>query len=637
MDEEKKPSRIEAMKRALYTKNATVVRKDGILHPQSFDAPKTWKDDTVKKSESTTLRIPSTIYRKFFIGAVIFFILAILFGLFTFFHGSNTVSNDDIEIHVIGNAFAAGGESLPLQIEVVNKNNVPLELADLIVESPKGESGETSGDYNRQRFSLGTIAGGKSKTQNVELTLFGAEGAVRTIKATIEYRVKGSNAIFVKDTTYPVTISTAPLSLLVEGPEKLSSNQNFTLSIKVTSNAKETLENIVLEVNYPFGFSYKSATPSPSFNNDGWALGDLAPGITRTITLTGIIIGEEGDDRAFHVLAGSASEKDLSKIAIPFNSVLHTTTIEKAFLATDIVVGGSRDENPVIKSTEDVQIAINWANTLPTKLSNVEIRASLSGNAIDFNSVDTTDGFYNSNTHEVVFDGTSNHEFKSLEPGDEGTVTFSLRSLPLFGANQTLIESPTITITLSVKGRAIADGGQTTEVTNLITRNIRVSTDLSILAKALYFTGPFVNTGSIPPKAGSKTTYTITWSVTNTANAVRSGIVTATLPSYITWEGHSLPLTEGISFDPSSRVVTWKVGDIGKGAGFTSAPREVSFQIGLTPSTSQVGSIPELIRETLLEGQDTFTNTLLEISRSRLTATLFSDPGFPSGGDRVTN
>jgi len=44
--------------------------------------------------------------------------------LIFFFAGGNTVSNDNIDISILGNNFNSWWESLPLIVEITNKNNL---------------------------------------------------------------------------------------------------------------------------------------------------------------------------------------------------------------------------------------------------------------------------------------------------------------------------------------------------------------------------------------------------------------------------------------------------------------------------------------------------------------------------------
>ena len=142
------------------------------------------------------------------------------------------VSSKNIEIGILGNAFVAGGEELSLQIEVTNRNNASIEFSDLLIEYPRGVG---EGDMARERLSIGTIGPGQSVIEDIKLILFGEQGSIQEIRVVLEYRIQGSNAIFVKEKSYPVTISAAPLTLLIDSPLSTVSNQDMTLRITVSS------------------------------------------------------------------------------------------------------------------------------------------------------------------------------------------------------------------------------------------------------------------------------------------------------------------------------------------------------------------------------------------------------------------
>ena len=156
-------------------------------------------------------------------------------------------------------------------------------------------------------------------------------------------------------------------------------------------------------------------------------------------------------------------------------------------------------------------------------------------------------------------------------------------------------------------------------------------------AKALYYSGPFTNTGPIPPKAGQPTTYTIVWALSNTSNNISNAQVHATLPSWVDFVGPISPPSEDLTYDPSTKEVAWNIGGIPTGTGITSSDREVSFQVTLNPSTSQVGTSPLIINDAVLTGHDDFANVDITVNKNSLNTQLFNDSSFPAGGDRVTD
>jgi len=90
-----------------------------------------------------------------------------------------------------------------------------------------------------------------------------------------------------------------------------------------------------------------------------------------------------------------------------------------------------------------------------------------------------------------------------------------------------------------------------------------------------------------------------------------------------------------VTFNSQTREVTWKIGSVGRGAGLFGDTKEVSFQLGFTPSISQAGEVPEIIGVTILTGRDSFANANISSSRVSLNTRLSNDPGFSSGDERV--
>ena len=637
-EDTEKLERLENLNKKLYMKGVRIrSHRQGPLHQLKQSVSKTWEDVKKAPMKETALKVAtkSSLFKKFFIFSAVLFGVAIIFAFLTFLGGTNTVSNSNIEIAVLGNTFTAGGEDLPLEIEVTNKNAVALDLADLIVEYPKGGDSTSASDTVRLRSSLGTIGAGKTVRHDMTVSLFGTEGSTRTIKLSIEYRVAGSNAIFVKDRDYAVTISSAPVVLSVDAPTQVSPNQEYTFTVKTTINAQKTATGMLLRIDYPSGFKFESATPDPTTLDHIWALGDLAPGAEKDITVKGIVYGADGEDRAFHIYAGSANAKDQTTIGVVYNSLLHTVSIIKPFIQANIVINGDSSDTITAGSQTDIQGQIHWANNLPTRITDAEITIKLSGNALKKTSVQAFKGFYNSSAQTIVWDKTTDSTIATIEPGDTGTEDFTISSLPLFGGSASLLSNPSITIEVSIKGKQPAEGGVLSEVNSSEKKTIKINSDFQIAAEAAYYKGPFANTGPIPPKAETATTYTVTWILTNTSNNISGAEVHALLPAYVNWVGAKSPDSENISYDETTRTVSWKIGNVASGVGYTSDPRKASFQVSLLPSSSQIGSVPQLLLQSTMTGKDVFTGSNITSTHAPLNTRLSNDSGFTDGDEKV--
>lgn len=637
LGDKNKLNRIEELKNKLFSKDY----KPGHEHHEVFaykskkDVPLSWDmSNKSKKRGIKDLLAKTSFFRKFFIFSIVFFILAVGYASYMLFVGGNTVSNDNIDISILGNSFTAGGEELPLQVTITNNNSSSLELVDLIVEYPKNSGSDFLQDTERLRSSVGMIPAGAIRNENVKLILFGEQGSVRKIKVSIEYRVEGSNAIFVKEKFYEVSISSSPIDLSMDAPFEISPNQEITFKIKTTLNATRATRGILLKVDYPLGFQFISADKEPAYGNNVWDLGDLAPGIEHQIAVTGKMVDVfDGEEKTFRVWSGSQSLADKSAIGIVFNSLGHTIAIKKPFIEAKLFVNNVYEREYASDNRTPISGQIHWVNNLDTVMTDLVIQAKISGNAVNRKAIDAKQGFYDSNQDVIIWDKNSQRDFGEVNPGASGSVDFSLT--PLSSALGSVLSDPSISIEVSISGKQPLEGYNTKELKNSESKIIRIITDVGFAPKLLYYSGPFTNKGPIPPKAEQETTYTVVWTVTNTSNNVSKAQIQSSLPNLVRFVGTTSPSSEDLTYNASTKIITWNIGKISKGTGISSPTREVSFQIAFTPSLSQVGTMPYIINDSFLSGTDDFAKVGVKVSRPALNTFLLNDGSFKGDGGRV--
>lgn len=624
-------NRIEDIKRRLYDPKDTGVdrRHEGVLHPQNFKASKEWAPEVAPGDNTTTSmkKQKGSFFKKFFITAVVFFVCAIGFAVYMYSSGGVSVSNDNIDITVLGNAFTKGGDELPLQIEITNRNNANLELVDLLIEYPRGASDTASDVLRLPRETIGTIKKGQSVTRNVKVSLFGDEKSIRNVKISLQYHPEGSNAIFTKEKLYPVTISSAPLSLRIDAPDQATSNQVVSFTVTATLNTTLPKEATMLQVTYPPNFVFESATPSPTVGNSVWSLASLTQANPIPITINGRLVGQDGDEQVFHVYAGTTSPADLSVVNVVYTSLLQTMTISKPFLEARILVNGQDLSTYTASGGETVNAEIAWVNNLSTRITDAQIIVNMSGNAFDRNTVNPLEGFYDSSNNRIIWDKNTTSDFGSIEPGANGSVTFSFKPVSLIGASKS-IKDPQIALDVSIKGNQPSVGSTFSDINNFAKKIIKIASDFQIASSASYAAGP------LPPKAENETRYTVTWILSNSANSINQAQARAALPVYVSWVAPVPGSIEKIAYNATTREVIWNIGTVKSYTGLDSS-REVSFTVALKPSLSQVGSVPQLMKDVFLSGTDSFTGTLVRSSRGPITTLLFSDPNIKSGNERV--
>lgn len=554
----------------------------------------------------------------FFAGASAFFLLALMLAGYFFYFGGNAVSVNNITVQLSGPTSIAGGDTVPLGLAVTNRNPVAVKNVKIEIAFPEGtrNAEDVLKSYPRYTETIDVIASGETITRSIRAVVFGGAGQSLSLPVSVSFGTDGSNSVFVKKLSYALDISSTPLSISVETLRETVSGKPLTLTLTVRSNASVPLGNVIVTGTLPFGFSVSSA--SVPFTNSAFSLGTLMPGATKTITLSGTLSGQNSESRVFRFSVGTAKNQGDTTIAVPYMTQDATVALAAPFLATNLSINGSGLDNAVLSPGSTQTVSIGYANMLPTTLTNAIVTISLSGAAIDYNSIKTTTGFYRSQDRSIVFSKDTDPSFSSLAPGASGVGDFTFSTLPASSVGR----SPQVTFSISVAGTRVGQSNVPEQVSASSVVSAKLATSVGFSALSLHSSGPITNSGPIPPKADFATTYTIQWSATNPGNSIGGGSVSTTLPGYVSYTGK----TSGsgtFSYDEPARKITWSVGDLAQGATATGA-----FQVSLTPSTSQKGSAPQLTGAASFTGFDRFAGVSVSASAEAVTTETRSDVGF---------
>jgi hypothetical protein len=242
--------------------------------------------------------------------------------------------------------------------------------------------------------------------------------------------------------------------------------------------------------------------------------------------------------------------------------------------------------------------------------------------------VSAADGFFRSVDNTLTWTPqTTKGDFKIIEPGEEGMLTFKFDTNTFAGG--TSVENPFMQIESAVRARRISENNSVPEkLEGQTKKTILFETDLGLTAYAIYGVGAFTNTGPHPPRVNKRTTYTVVWEVTNTTNNMNGVTVKGTLPVYVDWLDTYDSPNESVLFNPVTREVIWSIGELPRGTGNERQARKLSLQLSLTPSATQRGDELDIIEDVIVRGVDSFTNTVLEKVIDSVTTRLSRDPFF---------
>lgn len=603
-------------------------RTIGILRPLKNNVESKWGQDDLEKKKRGHVPAPSG-YKRLFIVSFFFFLIALGAALFSVYRGAVTLSSKNVEVTILGNSFVSGGEALPIQVDMVNKNAADLVDAEITLSYPKGSVDASGGELERVNKLLGTIGSGKTKTEEFSVVLYGEQGTSRTITATLEYKLAGSNTTFVKEKVFSVMINSSPVSLTVDAPTSTASNQPFTITIRTVFTGDTLLDNAVVRVEYPNGYVFNSAIPSPESGTTVWALGDLVKGTERTISIKGKLVGEQQDEKAFHVYVGSRTSDTDSRISVAYNSALKSVTIAEPFISGSISVAGQEGDVVALPNGSSVSGVIRYSNNSPIRITNPIFTLSLGGDTILTDSIGADSGQYDSFEKQIIWNNETSLDLVALEPGARGELAFSF--------NTTVAKPGTagdIVLALSVAGTFPDRDFFEDAISNIDQKTIRFASRLQFASQALYSIGPIKNTGPFPPRVDKETTYTVEWVMRPVENPLTKAVATAVLPFGATWVGVVAPQSEAVSYDPETRIISWNIGGMPR-ATSTPANRSVAFQVKVKPVKLQIDSELQLLGETTITATDTVANTPLSITRPALTNRLSTDPAYSLGKEKV--
>jgi hypothetical protein len=632
-------SNIDDLQKTLYSRNAPDVRTRRKLRfmPSENKVKTEWErppEETVDTELNAKYENHSmSFFTKLLIASFIFCIAAVGIGAYLFFNGANLISGDNIEININGPVSVPGGAKVSFDINVKNKNNVDLELADLSVDFPAGTTNpdDPSTELRNFRELLGDIPAGGSAKKTVSAIMFGEENLERQIVVSITYKVKNSTALFTKNTSYDVLINSSPILLTASSFDEITSGQEFDIKVVLKSNSQDTLKNVILKGSYPFGFTYLSASPKPTINTSTWLIGDIPPGGEKTITIQGKVQGEDSETRVFRFVAGARSSSDPEQIGTQYMSAEHSMIVQKPFVTLAIGIDGDDTPNDHVgQFGRNERVSVSYFNNLPTAVANMVITTKLSGSAYDKTAVQPDGGYFNSATNEIIWNAKTNPELSSVSAGGEGRVSFSLVPKDT-GTAVSPIVNPTVMITASIAGNRTQGSSVPEKLSSIVSKTSKISSNISLSGRVLRSVGPFVNTGPVPPKAEVPTTYTVIWTIDNTSSAVGSTLVTASLPAYVKWLGVISPTNENVSYDENKGIITWDAGVVSANTLGSARRRELYFQVSLLPSVIQINQTPVLVNRATLTATDKFTGAQLESAQDSLTTRFSTDPSYKEG------
>ncbi len=584
------------------------------------------------------------------IFSLIFFIITLIGSVSYLFLISGSTTSREIDISIEGSSAVAAGEVLELQVLVTNRNDTALELADLIIEYADGTVSPV--DFRTpllgERIPLGLIEPRSARRGAVRAVIFGNNGDAQAVKVELQYRLRGSSAIHSKKVSHAIIISSDAMGVTIDSDTELTPGQSMPMSVTVKSYSSTVINGAYLDASLPFGFTIIDSSPAPveivgdDSKDVRWIIGSLRPGEEREVYISASVEGQVGDARSIQFTAGSGINKDGTSIGSDRSVTIlasrdFVVNIKRPFLEVSLQAYGGNLSDYAASSGEELEVVVKWHNNLSVPINDASIKVILDGSALNKTRINSgQDGFYRSVDSLLLWDSkTTRAKLKVIKPGGKGE--FKFRLTPLSAQYLEKLRKPYITFAVHVSGKRLSEDGVPESLNEDALYEVKVGTDARLSAYGLFRSSPFGALGPMPPKVEYETTYAVVWEVSNTTSDIDDAIVRAELPHYVRWVGLTSPANEQIIYNKVDHTLKWHLGKVKAGTGtLNREPRSVSFAVGLVPSSSQLGSIPELVRNQVFEAVDSYTKEPIVFDVEAVDIRITEDSGFQSEDSIIT-
>ena len=536
-------------------------------------------------------------------------VAAVVGGGYYYYLLGDTFRKEKVTVTVVGPDSITAGEEVSFVVSYRNDADIPLRDANIVFTWPERSvlTAGASEPHVKSRAALGTILPQQEKSVTFKGRIYGAKGEGKQVEARYQYTPEQSSSTFEDAETFSVKIAATPLALTLRAPAQVVADKEVELTMEYQNQSDASFADAALRVVYPADFHFVSADPEPSRDTALWEFGNIAPQENKTITIKGVFVGAQGEVKSVYAEIGAQLSDDQF---VQYASADATVAIASSALIVFQTVNDSRDFS--VAPGGSMTFKIRYKNTTNIQIPNVVILADIDPTYVDIKTLNVQWGSFDGRTNSIIWNAVGVSDLAVLDPKEEGQVQFSINAkpavLPKSFSDKNLTVVSTAKITSSFSPTQLA--GLPLESQDRVT--VKIHTVFSLYERAYYADGLVQNTGPLPPKVGQRTTFAVSWQLTNTTNDVGDVEVKAVIPPNVEWTGVVSPPDADIHYDQNSGVVVWKPGTVFAGAGTLTPAQKVDFQLAFTPALVHVGQTISLISSASLTAADAFTGLSLE-------------------------
>ncbi len=478
---------------------------------------------------------------------------------------------------------------------------------------------------NRRAFDIGSLAKGKKREIHFKGSFIAKEKETINLSGVAVYHPQNFNATFEAVGNYSALMGEGLFTGSIEGPDKLLSGDEAEFTISFAKKEDVEIADAAISLEASSDFSITTSTIQPSREKIWPVKFDSKTNEGRAV-FKGVFSSDANGDRTVKFLLGQMRDNKF----YPTKELAVQIEVLGAELSIDATLNGTAfkdiSDQTFMRFGDLLGYTVDVVNTSKEVLKNARVIfhaegvPQYNGETVVLWPTAVTSPDATREGQAMVWSGREISEFKNFRPSAnehlEGNVR--LRPVPFPISLDDYRVRVWVEVQLDGVGKIVKKRTLTSKVIQVL---LQSNTDFNAEARYYGNDGVALSTGPLPPKVGEQTTYRIFWRLNNSLHDLAGVAISAQLGENVILTGKNLIPTGIFSYDSGSKKVTWSLDRMSA----DTKNLEINFEVGLTPTSADVGKSPELLGTASFKATDVSTGADINLASPALSTNIKND------------
>lgn len=559
------------------------------------------------------------VIKNLFVLAVLF---SLVYGFYTYFTNqfSDTIS---VDLAISAPESVKAGEDFNFTVHYKNNSKFDLNSLQLEVKYPENfiledvsgvGLGSISTSTAQNFFSLPSLPvnsevdivfSGKLLAKKDSISLIGVSLSYEPGTFSTEFKKEAAASIMVSDLGFDLNFEYANVALVGDTSQidLIFSNvkENFLSDFEISFYFPENISLINIATSTKTATSSNNKLTIDKSSNLIWHVSGLASSTDSYYLPIQYKIDKKIDDNQEIIIR--LSKKINEEKSYLFAEKNIQLNVMNSNLNLTLILNGSKNDNTA-NFGDTLNYSLVYANKSDGQLKDIVIMAALKSDFLDWSSLNSNQkGIVGENT--ITWTKEQISALTSLDPGEEGTIDFSVNLRPYNNSDLGKSFNVTSYAQFNINNRQA-------ELKDSMSNKIitKINSDLKLTEKVLYFdeNNLSVGSGPLPPKVDQKTSFKVYWKIENNLHELNNTKIVTKLPEYVSFDANTNVSIGELIFDNTTRSVVWNIGVLP----VSTYQAQADFNISITPSENQRNSLMVLLSGSTVSAVDTDTGSAIE-------------------------